>query len=121
MPDKTAPGEATAAHEAWLSAQDWSWQAQAACAGAPEDDQQTFTCPPFMRNERGATAKTMSLIAAAAAEVTTKYCGRCPVRDECYAWAKGDRYFVGIAGGVAFSGGFRRNTRRLNLMGKDAE
>lgn len=108
------PGEPGELHAEWLESQDWEWQDRAACKDAPPEDKQTFTCPPINRNEHG-TGADISLMARAAAEVAYKYCGTCPVRAECLAWAKGDKYFVGIAAGVAFSGGWKRNTRKLRM------
>lgn len=82
----------------------WEWQDDAACNDADPLDRMVFTSPPSVGNDRVATG---------AAGVADKYCVQCPVRRQCLEWAKKDMYFIGVAGGAAFSGLPNKRTMRM--------
>lgn len=68
----------------------WAWQERAACNAAPMVDQLGFTSPAAAgRGGKGRKARLRDL--------SKRYCDKCPVLAECYAWAQADEYFIGIA------------------------
>lgn len=77
----------------------WAWHQRAACNRAPEADQEAFT----------GHAPTKDI----AQDIARRYCDRCPVKAQCYAWAYSEHLFAGIAGGAAFSEQKSAGQRRL--------
>jgi hypothetical protein len=84
------------------------WQYKAKCATAPERDRATFTGPYPTK--------------ADAQDIARRYCHKCPVMLQCRKWAESERYFSGIAGGVAYSvsnmGGPRRSMYKIPKFGE---
>lgn len=74
-----------------------SWRERAACRNAKEPE--IFDLPTRMAaNDDYARARAL--------------CASCPVASDCYAWAKADYGFEGIAGGHLWQGDVSRQGRR---------
>jgi hypothetical protein len=67
----------------------WAWQDEARCADAPERDKISFTL--------------QAPVSIVAKDIVRRYCDDCPVKTSCFAWAKNEPLFSGIAGGAVWS------------------
>lgn len=84
-----------------MTAEEENWKIRAACRGmAPESDAIFF---PVSKNERHHEA-----IAAA-----VRICHRCPVEDDCRAWALANKIEYGVFGGLT------ELQRKLYLKGEE--
>ena len=85
-----------------------TWQMDAngdlrgACRDAPERDKAQFTSSFPLRVE--------------ARNLAHRYCHKCPILADCYAWATEERYFSGVAGGAIFSSAKERAGNRQVVL-----
>lgn len=75
---------------------DWAWHDRAACSATTEQEAHAMVSP----GTGNMTARDR--------EIIEKYCDACPVKAQCSAWAVGEEYFIGIAGGRRWTGEQRK-------------
>lgn len=76
----------------------YRWQDESKCQDAAPRDLLQFT--------NGYTGIEVGV------DLIKRYCRKCPVRTECFKWAKEDNWFSGIAGGAIFSGAKHAGAQR---------
>lgn len=89
----------------------WDWQDKANCRGSDIATWFEFTHLPQGRG--GAQAR--------AEDLNARFCHDCPVIDQCREWAEDDKYFYGVAAGIAYSeeSGRKRQPKGTSKYARD--